>query len=282
MAGALTVKLGGNPDASLKDQWEVDFSRFFENPRISLSFSSLNLKPGKNRSGGTWISSSSAALLHLLPKPPAILTVSIRGKIPEEHFVSNLRFSWPQVSCGAHCPVRGSRVVFASYRDCDSQIQKFALRFSVPREAQTFLDAVKETSKNILEIGYPRDDTGYENSTQLEYIALPEYRAEELGFTNANASYHPEMPVLNFQGEQHICSQQPVLTNNFDSVLSSLPPSFATLLTSCSVEKLKEAPEPMETDFMSQIMRYLSDSSFHDMVAKVEKVIGDLGGNLLL
>ncbi|XP_058112495.1 uncharacterized protein LOC131255715 isoform X2 [Magnolia sinica] len=31
----------------------------------------------------------------------------------------------------------------------------------------------QETLKNILEIGYPRDDTGYENSPQSEYIDLP-------------------------------------------------------------------------------------------------------------
>ncbi|XP_058112541.1 uncharacterized protein LOC131255750 isoform X2 [Magnolia sinica] len=61
-------------------------------------------------------------------------------------------------------------------------------------------------------------------------------------------------------GEQHMCSQQPLLTDSFDSVHSSLPPGFATLLTSCSTENLKEASEPMETDFMSQIMRYLLDS----------------------
>ncbi|XP_058112515.1 uncharacterized protein LOC131255729 [Magnolia sinica] len=57
-------------------------------------------------------------------------------------------------------------------------------------------------------------------------------------------------------GKQHVCSQQPLLTNSFDSVHSSLPPSFATLLTSCSTENLKEAPEPMETEFMSQIIGY--------------------------
>ncbi|XP_058112500.1 uncharacterized protein LOC131255720 isoform X1 [Magnolia sinica] len=61
-------------------------------------------------------------------------------------------------------------------------------------------------------------------------------------------------------GEQHVCLQQPLLTNSFDSVHSSLPPSFAPLLTSCSTENLKEAPEPMEIEFMYQIIRYLLDS----------------------
>ncbi|XP_058112570.1 uncharacterized protein LOC131255768 isoform X2 [Magnolia sinica] len=56
--------------------------------------------------------------------------------------------------------------------------------------------------------------------------------------------------------EQHVCSQQPLLTNSFDSVHSSLPPSLATLLTSCSTENFEEAPEPMETEFMSQIIGY--------------------------
>ncbi|KAL6007110.1 hypothetical protein ACLOJK_032606 [Asimina triloba] len=90
MAGDLTVTAiaGGIQDEVLgRYQWETGVSRFFRCPRVSLVPSTLDLKPrcaSRNTSyvnDGTWISSSSAALLHLLPNPPAILTVSIRGTI---------------------------------------------------------------------------------------------------------------------------------------------------------------------------------------------------------
>jgi hypothetical protein len=39
----------------------------------------------------------------------------------EEHYVSILNFSWPQVACVTECPVRGSRVVFVSFCDRSKQ-----------------------------------------------------------------------------------------------------------------------------------------------------------------
>jgi len=40
----------------------------------------------------------------------------------EEHFVSILNFSWPQVTCVTQCPIRGSRVVFVSFCDKSKQV----------------------------------------------------------------------------------------------------------------------------------------------------------------
>lgn len=40
----------------------------------------------------------------------------------EEHFVSILNFSWPQVTCVTQCPIRGSRVVFVSFCDKFKQV----------------------------------------------------------------------------------------------------------------------------------------------------------------
>lgn len=39
----------------------------------------------------------------------------------EEHFVSILNFSWPQVTCVTQCPISGSRVVFVSFCDKSKQ-----------------------------------------------------------------------------------------------------------------------------------------------------------------
>ncbi|RRT63473.1 hypothetical protein B296_00005766 [Ensete ventricosum] len=140
-----------------RNQWEVEFSRFFNLPRwASGAPAGLRALPkGKIRATGTWITSSSPALL-LLHKPTDasafVLSVNVQQYALEEHFVSSLLFSWPQVSCVSQCPVRGSRVVFMSYMDVSSQassfvlshsIQKFAVRFPTCTDVEAFLAFVK-------------------------------------------------------------------------------------------------------------------------------------------
>lgn len=44
------------------------------------------------------------------------------NSLQEEHFISKLLFSWPQVSCVSGFPAKGSRVVFVSYKDCAGQV----------------------------------------------------------------------------------------------------------------------------------------------------------------
>ncbi|XP_077242739.1 poor homologous synapsis 1 isoform X2 [Tasmannia lanceolata] len=319
MAGVLTfLQSSDNLNSSvipIQHTWQVEFSRFFNFPRIFSS--SLTLKPlpkSKTLCKGNWISSSSLASLCLLSNP-AILVVSMGGKI--------------YVSCVTQCPIRGSRVVFSSYRDSYGQIQKFALRFPTTFDAQTFLNAVKENLKDVLDVGYLRNDFGRENSFQSEYVAssgleyrggkdsrleipsgmymptmlLTDFRDEqhecsqqlESSLEIPNECYIPEMPLIDVNNEQHVCSQQP-FSHDFEGIFSALPPSFTALLTGCSTENneasapisvtssMNTAQLPMvpeEFDLKSQVMRYMSDSTFHDMLAKVEKVIDELGGDLL-
>ncbi|XP_058091926.1 protein POOR HOMOLOGOUS SYNAPSIS 1-like isoform X2 [Magnolia sinica] len=272
MAGAATALLQSENPASygttisIEAQWDVEYSRFFNYPRF-LSSHSPSLKPlpkCKTRSTGTWISSSSMASVHLL-SPSAILAVSIRGKIHEEHFVSNLHFSWPQVSCATNCPTRGSRVVLTSFRDSHSQ----------------------ESVKDMFDIEFPRRGFGCESSSQSEYIAsnaIHPRTDEESSFVKPDVSYHTEMPVSRVDSEQLECSQQPLLDNNFGTVFSALPPSFTELLTGCLTEhKNNEPPKvPEEIDMMSQVTRCISDSSFHDFMTRVDMVIDELGGDMTI
>jgi hypothetical protein len=46
----------------------------------------------------------------------------------EEHFVSILNFSWPQITCVMQCPIRGSRVVFVSFCDKSKQVVLCTIR----------------------------------------------------------------------------------------------------------------------------------------------------------
>lgn len=78
------------PAAAIRDQWEVQFSRFIcypssaatttNNASLHPLFPRLRNRPPR----GTWISSSSTAILQLLHRcssPDLILTVRFRDKI---------------------------------------------------------------------------------------------------------------------------------------------------------------------------------------------------------
>lgn len=171
--------------------------------------------------------------------------------------------------------------MFASYKDCHDQIQKFVFRFSTGKEAQAFLDTVKKNLTDTLNPNFPRSDSGCENLTPTDYSAsnaLPYRTDENSNFTNPDVDYHPEMPIMNFQGERHASPQQSLTISDSD-IFSALPPAFTALLADSEKEPPKE---PEEVDLKSQISRYLLDSSFHEMVMKVEKVIADLGGGFTL
>ncbi|GJW86165.1 hypothetical protein Tco_0161505 [Tanacetum coccineum] len=62
----------------------------------------------------------------------------------EEHYISKLKFTWPQVACLFGYPARGSKVVFMSYKDRVGQIHKFSLRFATLYETERFINSVKE------------------------------------------------------------------------------------------------------------------------------------------
>ncbi|XP_042496140.1 protein POOR HOMOLOGOUS SYNAPSIS 1 [Macadamia integrifolia] len=298
MAGAFSLPAEtGNVEASftvIEEHWEVEFSRFFNFP--SLPSTSLLLKPLresiKNRVRGTWLSSSSTASLHLLTNhlsPEFILVVSLRGKIYEEHFISNLHFSWPQVSCVYQCPTKGSRVVFASYRDSVGQIQKFALRFIASSEAKTFINVLKERLKDLIDIGNPQNNIRSEISSEFSSPNGFQCRAEEdashvtpdVSYATPALTYTPQMLALDYKAAQTPCSQEPVPACNSESISPSLPPSFTALLASCCTEAEQEQPKvPEDVDIMTQITKCMLDSSFNDVLIKVEKVISEMGGDL--
>ncbi|KAF7124506.1 hypothetical protein RHSIM_Rhsim12G0041300 [Rhododendron simsii] len=85
---------------------------------------------------------------------------------------------------------------------------------------------------------------------------------------------------------QNSCSHDTVLKRDTDSILfGSLPPSFTSLVMSClPVAEQDGAREPVsgDIDLRNQIARCLEDSSFQEMLVKVEKVISQIGDNMLL
>ncbi|XP_020270599.1 protein POOR HOMOLOGOUS SYNAPSIS 1 [Asparagus officinalis] len=249
-----------------------------------------------------------------------VLSISIVGIIVEEHFVSNLHFSWPQISCVAQCPIRGSRAVFLSYRDGSGQIQKFAVRFPTDSVAEKFLNSVKGCLNGRVNDAPSGCDVVCENSSPSGFTASNRLLSrfnEDSSYEEPIATYTPD-PIatcsperpLSYNDQQSESSLPRLLANDTDSIFSGFPPSFTELLTNCSDETEKEQQTeeldakpslnegrplnslacggsvlPNFTDdphLKGQIAKYMTDASFHDMLFKIEKVIDEMGGDLSL
>ncbi|KAJ7953569.1 protein POOR HOMOLOGOUS SYNAPSIS 1 [Quillaja saponaria] len=300
MAGTLAVIPSNammSSTTAIGDQWEIYFSRFFNYPPVTSTCTDLIPLPSKvknRRPKGTWISSSSTAFLRLVDDQSSsdvILTVCFRGKILEEHCVSKLHFSWPQVSCVSGFPARGIRAVLVSYRDSVGEIQKFALRFSSIYETETFINALKEIFKVVKGTEPLNSDYASEISSQSEFMSSNKntYRAcEELTTVTPIDTYTPQMPPsLGTEVEHYSSSQEKKIipTHDFEGISQAFPPSFTSLITNyCSDRNQASAQSTFsnEIDLKSQIARYMEDSSFQDMLLKVERVISEIGGDMSL
>lgn len=70
--------------------------------------------------------------------------------LQEEHHVSKLHFSWPQVSCVSGFPIRGIRSVFVRYRDHAGEASSlvFTPQFRA-FDSVNLLSLLSHSSKNI-------------------------------------------------------------------------------------------------------------------------------------
>ncbi|EOY00580.1 PREDICTED: protein POOR HOMOLOGOUS SYNAPSIS 1 isoform X2 [Theobroma cacao] len=301
MAGSVVVvetnrQENDKPVNTIKDQWQVLFARFMNYPSLPSTCPSLVPLP-KNRRfrapEGNWIATSfpaaSLQIISDLSGSETILVVCLSEKILEEHYISKLHFSWPQVQCIPEFPARGSRSVFVSYKDSAYEIQKFALRFSTLREVESFMNTLRETLRVGDEIEPLQRDFGSDFSTQTEFISsngLPSRVCQELSDMTAGNSYTPQMdPSLSYEIEQQSFDQDAMLNHNCEGIFPALPPSFTSLLTDCRSAAEQAAKQPTvseEIDLKSQIVRYMEDSSFQDMLSKVEKIINEVEADMVL
>ncbi|CAA7408562.1 unnamed protein product [Spirodela intermedia] len=242
--------------AEWKESWEVEFSRFFNFPSVSSdALASHSLKPiTKYRTrGGTWVTASSQARLQL-----------------EEHFISNLSISWPQVSCASECPTRGSRVIFFSYICSSGQTHKFAIRFNASSLLQDFLYNIEKicNDKKVAGTLLCEEPT---TSDQIGSNRLQHRSSEESGFSKPSSPYTPELPVLSITDGESRCSLQPLFVDDIEAFLG-VPPSFTELLTECSTQiavsvddfltSLEQLMLAGEADLKCQIEKCLADASF--------------------
>ncbi|KAL2484510.1 poor-like proteinous synapsis 1 [Abeliophyllum distichum] len=200
--------------------------------------------------------------------------------LQEEHYISKLQFSWPQVSCVSGFPPRGSRAVFVSYKDGVGQIQKFAFRFLTNFEAEHFMNVLEILDSAKLQ-GLPCDSDLSYQADSVPSVG-PAYRPEENWqyTTSADTSTHFIPPIDKAQDSNPQESSQNVAD---EEIPPAFPPSFTSLMMNCYPAANEAKPaETEEVDLKTQIMQYLEGSSFKDILATVENVINELGDDIML
>ncbi|GFZ00060.1 hypothetical protein Acr_13g0014590 [Actinidia rufa] len=279
MAGTLVATRSGYMETTIGEQWEVQYSRFFNSPSLSSthpSLTPLRYFP-RNRLRGTWLSSSSTASLNLaadLSNSKIILTVAFLGK---------------------------------------TYIQKFALRFPTNYEIETFMNALKEIMDGGRDNGIQCRTFVSGTSSQSDLVPSDEpYRPaadwnsvdtytpqmqsslndevtqtsnSQENLNSVDTYTHQMQSSLNYEAAKSSTSHDPAQNRDFESIFAAYPPNFTSLVMGCHpvVEQGAAQPTvPGDTDLKLQITRYLGDSSFQDMLIKVEKVIGELGYDLML
>lgn len=245
-----------------------------------------------------------------------ILAIYLGEKLLEEHFISKLCFSWPHVSCVLGFPARASRIILVSYRDCVGQLQKFALRFSTICQTEKFMKSLKDILNVKGDKGFPSERSCSEISCFAPSNRTQNRDGEKSSFIRPTESCCPEMlPSLTYEVEH--CSNSPEnglnysasrdseksssatpsevyvpqiepslaceVNHNADDTFAALPPSFASLLSNCYSQATQAKPAmSVEDDLKSQIMKCLEDSSFQDILSKVEKIVNGLGDDFML
>ncbi|KAL3636384.1 hypothetical protein CASFOL_020931 [Castilleja foliolosa] len=241
--------------SALIDQWQVQYSRFINYSSVTCTRTHPSLSPvatsGKSRCN--WISTSAATLKLAYRRLPtglsdAVIVLSLRSHIIEEHFVSKMLFSWPQVSCLSGFPERRSRAVFVSYKDGVGQVQKFGLRFSSVNDSEIFMNLVKEIMKN-----------------ESQHLLLS--------------------PVFNSGGLTHrneVMMIPSAVVNEAAQKTPGFPPSFTQLMKNCHPAVSEAKTTSSEDDLKTQLMRYLEGTSFRELLATVESVVNVLEGDIVL
>ncbi|CAN1335093.1 hypothetical protein LINPERPRIM_LOCUS36624 [Linum perenne] len=216
MAGSSELPLP-NPNNGTNNntggQWLIHYARFFNFPALQPtcpSLVSLRSRSRNNTSSGTWLSSSSMVSLQLLRQPidadgfRLVLLVSSQGKIYEEHCISKLHFSWPQV-------------------------QKFAMRFMTSAHAQDFMSSLKISLQVmdaklvcIIQLQFHQTTTNLEEKHSCS-------TSQEMSNLYPIGNYQPQVQLLqpNYRFAQYVETHP---THDSESRTATAPPSFNTLI----------------------------------------------------
>ncbi|KAG8075954.1 hypothetical protein GUJ93_ZPchr0006g42550 [Zizania palustris] len=221
-------------------RWTVEFARYMPTPRQGPSTALpppglRHISRGRLRGlrlRGAWLPSASPAVLRVSsagsPYAAPVLTVSIGNVVYEEHYVSILNFSCPQITCMTQYPIRGSRVVLMSFCDMSKQ----------------------ECSSATMDIISSRSNYIYEGSSASEYITSNglHHRLDEVACIDDPASGQwIDTLASGYHKETHAPVLEPSLVTNINSIYSGFPYSSSQMLTDCSTHNVKGEPFIMTT-----------------------------------
>ncbi|GJZ09426.1 protein poor homologous synapsis 1 [Tanacetum coccineum] len=272
-----------------------------------------SLVPQLKRIKGTWLSS----LLLRLFTDCADDDSAGCDHVVEEHYTSNLRFTWPQVSCLSGFPARGSKVVFMSYKD-----QEFFGHEKIDG-SMSGISITRTSSQSEIIPGAPQDWDLISSSADFSQpiyrppqnedpvissadFSQPMYRPpQNEDPVNSSADFSQPMyrptrewspiastadtciqsrqPSENHNGSQISNPLEATLSQDVQGKLSAFPPSFTSLLMDCfpAAKQEMKSMVPEEVTLKKEIMKYLEDSSFQEMLNKVQKVVNGFEDDLL-
>ncbi|XP_021292460.1 uncharacterized protein LOC110422769 [Herrania umbratica] len=166
------------------------------------------------------------------------------------------------------------------------------MRFSASHDSQTFMNSLKESLKDARNVWLPTSNRGFATSLTSELVDLngiTSRPAVELCHVNLIGNHEPlQLPPTNDKGLKCPCPKESICSPNPGAKDANLPSSFTALLSGSCTEteqgtngaELSKAPVKM--NIVSEVVRDMTDSSFHDMLTKMEMAIDDLGGDLAL
>nr|CAD1838329.1 unnamed protein product [Ananas comosus var. bracteatus] len=158
-----------------------------------------------------------------------------------------------------------------------SMIQKFAMRFLTGSSAETFVNCVKECSRDTMDILLPGSDFVDDDSSASEYNA-----SSRLHYGYNEMSNSGEAVGINEEQEDLSC--QPLLANNIETIFSNFPCSFTELPNSCANDTGKGAEGQLKLTEEADLKPLVELATLFlvDMLLKLDKVIDHLGGDLAL
>ncbi|PIM99906.1 hypothetical protein CDL12_27595 [Handroanthus impetiginosus] len=127
-----------------------------------------------------------------------------------------------------------------------------------------------------------------ELSSQAEVIPSdgPTYRTKgDLQCTSSvDNRAQPVLTVYKLNADQDSVSNEPIGNHKAAETerMSTFPPSFTQLLKNCQPADSEVKPTEPGQDLKTQFMRYLEGTSFKELLATVESVIGELGDEIVL
>ncbi|EPS71846.1 hypothetical protein M569_02923, partial [Genlisea aurea] len=227
-------------------EWQAQYARYIH---WSPSYFTAP-HPYGNCRRGSWISTDLASVKISFPGSEAVIDISLSHNtillvscrcsalnLQEQHYISKLHFSCPQLGCVSDCPARECRTVFMSYRD---GIQKFVVRFSAADEARKFIHIVKANfgfGQPIQAFGF--DSSGLSSQAEIASSNESAYRPE-MNWPSPNAadmSTQLMLPRSEYQSFQHAEeAYQVIVRDEVGKTKTVDPPSFTELLKGCQAE----------------------------------------------